>query len=177
MASSDTLVHDIPKLVRSGDRVVDGRKFNVVMHSDYSRKRSRFIPQTKMIGEIETTEEDYCILVDTLPLRTRWQKAQRILRCLSKRLSGFYSFKYDQEKGPQFEDVLRAKKGGVIGKDWDHIRYAEDGFDQRYISEDPYPVKKGDPLTDAPLPEIFGEASWEFVERMHKLVNGPPLRC
>jgi hypothetical protein len=82
------------------------------------------------------------------------------LKSLAIRASEYFVFKYDQTKGPEIEDLLRARRGG-----WDHIIPQEDSVVTRYavIKE---PARKGQPLASSALPSVFTKSEWDLIERM-----------
>jgi hypothetical protein len=82
------------------------------------------------------------------------------LECMAVRASQFFVFEYDESKGAQISDLLKARDGC-----WDHIRPAEDTLVIRYGVIEEF-VQKGQPVAYRPLPNVFTRTEWDFIDRM-----------
>jgi hypothetical protein len=71
-----------------------------------------------------------------------------------------FVFKYDESKGPEIEDLLRARDGC-----WDHIIPLEDTIKIRYGVVEEF-VRKGHPIAYSALPHVFTRTQWDFIDRM-----------
>jgi hypothetical protein len=71
-----------------------------------------------------------------------------------------FVFEYDESKGPEIEDLLRARDGC-----WDHIIPLEDTIKIRHGVVEEF-VKKGQRIAYSALPHVYTRSQWDFIDRM-----------
>ena len=102
---------------------------------------------------------------------------RKYLDAIALKLAGYYGFDYKYKGGPTIGDVLTAKNGKE-GEGWAFHRAIKNSHQ---INEDGFTVeiKRGQPLTNVKLPDIYTEDEWkkisEFNNKTTKLVHSGTL--
>lgn len=82
------------------------------------------------------------------------------LKYIAVVMSDHFVFRYDESKGPEIEDVQKARDGC-----WDHLRPPEDAVKIHY-GVLPERVRKGRRIACCALPNVFTKTEWAFIDRM-----------
>ncbi|KAI3639819.1 hypothetical protein MIR68_002133 [Amoeboaphelidium protococcarum] len=99
----------------------------------------------------------------------------QVLDAIAKRLAEFYDFSYRFTSGATIRDVLEAKDG-VEGEDWD-IRKARKTLNQ--VDDDGFVdlIRKGQPLTQKKLPDVYTADEWGKISRGPHTDNQAMVCC
>jgi hypothetical protein len=90
---------------------------------------------------------------------------RKYLDAIALKLAGYYEFHFSFRSGPTIGDVLAARKGKE-GEDWGFRRAIKN--DQQ-IDEDGFTIeiKKGQPLTNVKLPDIYTVGEWGKISHFN----------
>jgi hypothetical protein len=91
---------------------------------------------------------------------------RKYLDAIALKLAGYYEFHFSFKSGPTIGDVLTARNGKE-GEDWAFHRAIKNSHQ---IDEDGFTVeiKRGQPLTNVKLPEIYTVEEWDKISSFNK---------
>jgi hypothetical protein len=95
---------------------------------------------------------------------------RKYLDAIALKLSSFYSFSFQYKSGPTIGDVLAAKDGRE-GDDWG-FHLAPKSYQQ--IGDDGFiiQIRKGQPLTNIKLPDIYTVDEWDKIRKFNYKTSG-----
>jgi hypothetical protein len=94
------------------------------------------------------------------------EEVEDILCDIAKRLAKIYQYPHNPQTAHRITDLLKAKDDNAR-ENWDYVRYTEDQF----VEDRGYDVRKGDPIANVSLPDIYDRAKWNHIEKMNTLVK------
>ena len=134
--------------------------------SEVTRTRSYGIQPDPNMKEQEISRYRKCWYGERDPIEV----ATECLGFIASRSSEYFRFKKENPAaGPHIRDLLKIKDD-YEGDHWEYITHEEDGY-TRVDPLEPTGVYGEDPCATVPLPCMFDEEEWAFIEKMLSYVE------